>query len=350
MIQQPERLGRRTRSWLWLAAWPLALGVVVAVALVGSRETAIPAALDGPATAAPPAPPAASSRPAATPRGGHVTATGIAPGPMVLVAGHGRIWVASSSDATVRGLDPLTGRVEITGRMAPTNDHEPDRAAYPVARPDNGPPVLAVAAGSVWAAGVPRRTDLVRVDPGTGRVLAQFAIGGGVAGLLGNGGALWVVTDAGTLVRIDPATNRATSSIVVGRLPVYAALGPTALWVSTAGRVVRHDPVDGRSLGEVTGGGGPIGLRGATVWARSPGAVGPALVAIDEATGRVVERADIATSGRGELAWSLPALEAVDLADDRTLYAPRLAQILVIGEMTWLVRSDLAEVWRIEAR
>jgi len=348
MIQQPERLGRRRSTGPWLVAWPVGLVVIVALGLAGGRWT-LPDGLDAP-TSRSPVSPVVSAQPEVTARGGRVTAIAIAPGPMSLIAGHGRIWVASRSDATVRGIDPATALVEVTVRIPPADADRPLAAGYPMVTSDDRPPILAVAAGSLWATGLPRRSDIVRLDPGTGRVTARVRIDSGATGLVGDHRGLWVTTDAGTLVRIDPATNEVAATVVPGGRPVHAALGATALWVSAGSRVLRLDPADGRTTASVPGGGGPIGPLGDTIWARSLGSVSPALVAIDEATGRVVERADIATSGRGGLALSLPALEPVDLAGEATSFAPREPQIVVVGETTWVARSDLAEVWRMEGR
>lgn len=351
MSQHVGRLGGRRPAWHVLVAWPALLTLVVAIALVGGAETPPLGAVEPQVTPTAPSASLDGAAPTdAASRRGDVTPVRIAPGPMAVTAGLGAIWVASVSDTSVRRLDPRTARVETVTNASAASSRTTTAGAAPDGSvpTDDGSPLLAVGAGAVWAAGLPARTEVVRIDPATGRVAARVVIDSDATGILGDERGMWVTTDDGAVVRIDPATNQVTAAIPTAGRPVYAALGDTALWVSSAGRVLRVDPADGRVLAEITGGGGPIGVRDAMVWFRSPGTAGPTLVGVEEATGRVVERADIATSGRAELAWLLPSLRPADAADDATWHAPRRGEIVELAGTTWLVRPDRGEVWRID--
>jgi DNA-binding SARP family transcriptional activator/DNA-binding beta-propeller fold protein YncE/ABC-type branched-subunit amino acid transport system substrate-binding protein len=110
---------------------------------------------------------------------------------------------------------------------------------------------IAAGDGAVWvASGADDR--VVRLDPRTGRVVAQIPIaavrGARVAspyGVAVGAGALWVTAAlAGTVSRIDPRLNAVTATIRVGRRPTRLAIGEGAVWVVNAadGTVSRIDP------------------------------------------------------------------------------------------------------------
>jgi len=110
---------------------------------------------------------------------------------------------------------------------------------------------LAVDGRSVWAASS-GQDRLVRLDAGTGELVASIAIaaapGGRVAGpydMAAGGGAVWVAdTLANTVSRVDPDLNAVTATIPVGRRPRRLAVGEDAVWVLNAGdgTVSRIDP------------------------------------------------------------------------------------------------------------
>src|SRR5262249_54997755 len=61
---------------------------------------------------------------------------------------------------------------------------------------------------------------LVRVDPETGRILAQLPLGGKPAAVATGAGAVWVVDAThDTLLRVDPQTDRIVAHINVGTKP-----------------------------------------------------------------------------------------------------------------------------------
>jgi hypothetical protein len=256
------------------------------------------------------------------------------------------------SDAAVRALDPATGRlVRITdvprpARVSAVLQGEFERRSRSVTASADAP-LVAVGAGSVWVAGFGGPRDVVRVNPSIPTAVARVTLPAAVIGMAGDERGMWVLTDANSLVRIDPAQTEVAQVVpVIGDDP-SVAIGPTSLWVSAADGITRLDPETGRVLDTIAGGGGPIGVRDGTVWARSPGSLGVSVVGIDEKSGRVVERAVVGTSARSLIAWSLPALNPFKRSDDTTEFMPRDPRIAIVDGVTWVVREDDGEMWRI---
>lgn len=212
--------------------------------------------------------------------------------------------------------------------------------------------------GSGWAC---KRSDVVRIDPATRKVVATLPVHKQAAQghLVGGYDRLWVlVGDGSTLVGIDPATNEVATEVELGARCVDVALAADAVWlpclvddrvlkvdpasaevvldldvpnpmsiaadddevwVGTAGSTVQVDPADGTVLREVeagTGAEGRISLSEDSVWVRS---VEEFLVRVDRASGEVVQRftADV-TSGGDVLA--LDGEVWVTAYDDQVLF------------------------------
>ena len=109
-----------------------------------------------------------------------------------LAVGFGYVWVANGNDGTITKIDP---RLDQT--VGP-----PIRLGRPTVAPD---PVFYIAIDShyVWAT---RGSQLLRIDPATGKVERRLDIGQ-PTGLATGGGSVWVTTQAPTtLLRIDPQT------------------------------------------------------------------------------------------------------------------------------------------------
>jgi streptogramin lyase len=156
--------------------------------------------------------------------------------PLTIRYGLDAIWVTSSGSPPpgqtpggVSRIDPRTGAV-----------------TRPLGSIDN---VLAVGGGALWGtfAYSGENSGVLRVDPGTGRVVATFTIPYGVLMAFGLG-TLWVAQDASTamsggdepdstrpgrLYRIDPTGKRVLGRPVPlpGTAPTALAAGEGAVWV-----------------------------------------------------------------------------------------------------------------------
>jgi len=97
--------------------------------------------------------------------------------------------------------------------------------------------------GAIWAVDTGDH-NLLRLDPGSGRVgLAVAApVPRGVG--VGDGGAWAIVTNDRTLARVDEQAGRLRARVPaeVVRDVRGIAIGPGALWVTTGNEVVRLDP------------------------------------------------------------------------------------------------------------
>jgi len=117
---------------------------------------------------------------------------------------------------------------------------------------------LTVASGDVWANDYGRE-ELVRLDGGSGRVIARLPLGRRVA-LAGSGDDVWALRwggrsfrwPNGPLFRVDPATNRVTARIPLREPSGEPVTGFGVLadeddvWVWGPSRVLRLDPSSGR--------------------------------------------------------------------------------------------------------
>src|SRR6266545_2727458 len=150
----------------------------------------------------------------------------IVDGPLAVTADADAVWVATARGGVLR-VDPASDRV--VGRVW--------LAA--------GSRVEAITAtpGAIWAVDTGDH-NLLRLDPGSGRVgLAVAApVPRGVG--VGDGGAWAIVTNDRTLARVDERGGRLRARVPaeVVRDVRAIAVGPGALWVTTGNEVVRLDP------------------------------------------------------------------------------------------------------------
>jgi len=125
----------------------------------------------------------------------------------------------------VTRIDPASGKV-LADIPVPS---EPHRVAY--------------GAGAVWVSNW-HDNSVSRIDPATNRVAGSpIPIGSHHAGnLVVGAGDLWVTSDYRpeaapddvVVVRIDPQTNRAIETVAVGGHPIDVAITAGAVWVSVA--------------------------------------------------------------------------------------------------------------------
>lgn len=150
----------------------------------------------------------------------------IADGPLAVTADAGAVWVATARGGVLR-VDPASNRV--VGRVALAAGSRVEAIA---ATPDG---IWAVDTGDY---------NVLRLDPGSGRVglavAAPLPRGVGV----GDGGAWVIVTNDRTLARVDERDGRLRARVPadVVRDVRGIAVGPGALWVTTGDQVLRLDP------------------------------------------------------------------------------------------------------------
>jgi DNA-binding beta-propeller fold protein YncE len=265
------------------------LGAVAVLAVVG-RLTGPepPAPQPGPAAATTRAP---RQRPV-PPQQGVTARIEVGHGGGPLLFGAGGLWVGAWRDRQVVRIDPGSGRVA---------------ARFPVA--GRGPVGLAVDAATVWVVR-PDADEVVRLDLRTGGVVARIPLGPlpfeaapgdrrFLPSLVAVGaGAGWVATGRGAVARVDAVGNRVVAVIRLPyRDPAGIAVAGRMVWVAQGGHgLARIDAATNRLLGAVR-----LRLRadriasdGATLWvggrSTDPGfEVAGAVARVDAATGRVRE-------------------------------------------------------------
>jgi YVTN family beta-propeller protein len=126
----------------------------------------------------------------------------------------GFLWLSGTAPSAVGQLvrvDPAT--IRVTGRFATQGDG-----------------ALAVGAGSIWQAGIASQA-IYRLDPTSGRRLAQIPVGVVAKYLTAEDGSLWASSDSGRVTRIDMATNTVTGTFQVAGPAPAVTLGNGAVWI-----------------------------------------------------------------------------------------------------------------------
>jgi len=152
-----------------------------------------------------------------------------------LAYGDRSLWVTlGASPATLVRVDPGTRRM-IRKPIAVA----PERAFG-----------SAFGSGALWETGFDDGS-LARVDPETGRI-DRIKLGGAAVGVVVSGGSVWVaLRDRGLVVRVDPRTLRVLHSTTVGEDPAYLAAAGGLVWVvnQSDGTVTRIDARTGKRVG-----------------------------------------------------------------------------------------------------
>ena len=330
------------------------LGLAIPLAGLAGRQL-IPASPAGP-SASPAGTPAATFHPqvvvfptpSPAPR---LVVVPFAPGPAVLAVGGGRVWVASAGDNSLRRIasdgsldgDPV---LLATRASVPVIRGTGARGPMDAAGPASGAGLAIGLAGGVWVAGLPGALDLVGVDPASLHLVRRIALPSPATGIAGGFNRAWVTLADGQILRAD--TTGPTPIFGTLGVEVHVALGERYVWVSQSGEIVARDPDTLAVLARSRAGGGPIAVDGSgSVWAL--GLVGQSedLTRIDEASLRIVDRSDVATTGYSSIAWSLPGIEASSYGRPDTDVAPRQLGGAIVGSVAWVVRPDVGELWRI---
>ncbi len=224
----------------------------------------------------------------------------------------GRLTAASlnRADGTATGRNGTTATVD--------TEPPPVVASIPVGA---GATEVAVAGGSVWAR-IRSPDMLVRIDPASDRVVAQLALDPFVSFAADREG-LWVLAGFNgpkdRLLRLDPVSGRTLAAVPVGGGLAALAADDEAVWVTEQGSgrehpslLVRVDPRRGRVAARIPLGpdAAPVAVvpDGETVWVIDPDrAVWQVDPATNRVTGTIAYPAGIAAAGGGAAGGSLAA-------------------------------------------
>ncbi|HYN08383.1 MAG TPA: hypothetical protein VES67_13450 [Vicinamibacterales bacterium] len=239
-------------------------------------------------------------------------------GERVVLAAADAIWIGSRETSSVVRIDPKTGKITQTVKLAappcgglvegfgalwiplcgsPAGLARLDTKTYEVAATISrgistiaGAP--ASAARSVWLVADQKGT-LLRIDPETNAGIAEIHLGAGARGVVSGPDALWVpVSSSQAVVRINPNNNLIVETIKVGKQPRSVSVGEGAVWSLNAGdgSVSRIDPKTNKvtatvTLGVKIGEGQMVAGEG-SIWITSPAAP---LIRVDPRTNRVAQ-------------------------------------------------------------
>jgi streptogramin lyase len=209
------------------------------------------------------------------------------PYPQYAVAfGAGSVWVACPRLEAVQRIDPETGRVVA-------------QIAFPGVRMHT----VTASDEAVWAIALPDSIGR-RIDPATNRVAARVPFGVEAPYLWAAAGALWIADDSGrAIVRLDPATNRVVARYPVGDGPAGFATDGRSVWILNhrENSLDRIDIASG-TVTRLASGLGPadnaaaerIALAAGSLWITGRGLD---LMRVDPNTGAVLGRTEIGPAG-----------------------------------------------------
>jgi YVTN family beta-propeller protein len=210
--------------------------------------------------------------------------------PSALSAGAGALWVLKNDEQMAVRIDPGTGHVVARIPLGFT--------PFDIATTDH----------AVWITGY-YDDQLVRIDPASNQLVARLTLPDGAAGIAASDQAVWVTSSIGGQVsRIDPATNRVVAGIPIacpsncsqGSVPLAIAATPDAIWVRTVGdgQLVRIDPQTNRvaTAFDVTFSVGRDGQDHLAVMSGALWVSGISLQRIDPQTNRVSGTVDVNTT------------------------------------------------------
>jgi YVTN family beta-propeller protein len=213
-------------------------------------------------------------------RGGMLVALG---GAMLLVAAVAAVVLRTGGEG-ISGIDE-----NAVGLIDPDSGEISEQFAV-----GRGPSAAAVGAGSVWVANQ-RDGTVSRVDADT-RHTTTIDVGDEASALAFGAGSLWVASAQRRGVsQINPETNRVLTTIHVGNTPRGVAVAFGAVWVATTvdGTVTRIDVARGRPVKRIAVGARPTALAAGAgaVWAASEAS--GSVVRIDAGSGRVVKAINV---------------------------------------------------------
>jgi len=174
-----------------------------------------------------------------------------------LAAGFGAIWIPSCGAHALVRVDPQTGKI----------------VAQIPAGPADSEGGITTGDGSVWMV-TSKEGLLVRVDPQTNKVVAKIAIPSGSYVPAFAEGAVWITsTERDLLTRVDARSNQVVASIPIGPQPRFLTVGAGSVWTLNQGdgTISRVDMKTNRLVATIAAGipgtGGEIAFGEGSVWA-----------------------------------------------------------------------------------
>ena len=174
-----------------------------------------------------------------------------------LAAGFGAIWVPSCGAHALVRVDPQTGKI----------------VAQIPAGPADSEGGITTGDGTVWIV-TSKEGLLVRVDPQTNKAVAKIAIPSGSYVPAFAEGAVWITsTERDLLTRVDARSNQVVASIPIGPQPRFLTVGAGSVWTLNQGdgTISRVDMKTNRLVATIAAGipgtGGEIAFGEGSVWA-----------------------------------------------------------------------------------
>jgi YVTN family beta-propeller protein len=196
--------------------------------------------------------------------------------------GLGSVWIADTTERTLRQIDPATNQVVRTFEV--NLSKEPEGS-------------IGVGAGSVWLLTNDKGTDsgtLSRLDPASGKVIAEIAVKPKSYAALVVGDSVWVSNSADASVqRVDAERNQVVAEVPVHSAPRFLAGDESGIWVLSQGdgALTRIDPTTNRVAATIpvgfAGPGGDLWIDEGIVWASAEGAP---ISMIDPTSNRLIKQ------------------------------------------------------------
>ena len=174
-----------------------------------------------------------------------------------LAAGFGSIWVPSCGAQSLLRVDPQTGKIQAEIAVGPADS-------------EGG---ITVGAGSVWMAS-DKNGVLSRVEPKANKVVARIAVPSGSFAPAFADDAVWITSTAHNLLtRVDPESNQVVTTIPIGSQPRFLTSGAGSVWTLNQGdgTISRVDTKSNKLIATIQAGipgtGGEIAFGEGSLWA-----------------------------------------------------------------------------------
>lgn len=260
-----------------------------------------------------------------------------------------------SAGTPATGPSPTGGPASTAA--APTSNHDRISASIDLSAPSN----MAAGDGFLWAVS---GGSIVKIDPQTNQTVGQPIQGVQTEDIALGDGALWASTvaqgdlgapsDTDSVVRIDPGTGEVIASIPVPRAPVSLAVSPDAVWTVNFGAggeaVIRIDPATNQIAGDpIQTGRAPLSLAvgDGSLWVANHDA--DTVTRIDLATNQVVANISVPSEphrvayGEGAVwvaNWHTNSVSRIDPATNQVVGEP-----IPIGFPAGNIAAGLGSVW-----
>jgi YVTN family beta-propeller protein len=226
------------------------------------------------------------------------------------------------------------------------------------------PDAIAVGEGAIWVANTADDT-ISRIDPRTRAVVQTIDVGSGPTGVATGFGSVWVAnSDDRTISRINAAANKVVQTITVGNGPTAIAAGAGAVWVTNAidGALSRIDPAKGSVTGQYTVGASPGGIAtsNAAVWIADFAA--GTVNRVDPASGRTVASIGVGNGPRAitiaaSAVWVVNELDGtvsrIDPAANRVIASIEVGEgpngIAGSSDAVWVASALDGAIYRIDS-